>query len=709
MLDSPKGPSLPSDPPTAFRVGEWTVRPRLNRVERGGKTKRLEPRLMHLLLLLADRAGEAVGRGELIEAIWGDVVVNEESLTQAVSKLRRVFGDESRSPLYIETIPKTGYRLVASVDLHADDAPSDATPRRGRTAWRLAVAFLVPTAVLAAALLLLLPDGRESASASSFLLDAVPFTSYPGREITPAVSPDGRAVAFAWDAGEEERYDLYLKQVNTETPLRLTDLPGDEYYPAWSPDGTTIAFFVAGPEKDGIYTVPAIGGPSRLLVRLEAEAYGLDWSPDGGLLVFSAWDAEIALRRLYYYSFEDRAISPATEPPDLSTGDITPAFSPDGGKIAFLRGPSRGEQDLFVLDRETGSTTALTHMRQYIRGVDWTPGGESLFFSSGTELVGDFFLGEAFLSGAPLRRYLTRERRALRPSIARKTGVLVFEQQILECSVNRAPLGGPGEGEEPVIRSTRSDYDSRLSPQGDRIAFLSTRTGQPELFVCGRSGEDPRRLSRFETAVPNAPIWSPDGSRVALRTTSADRSSVWVIDVVDGAAIERTLAGPDEYLAGWTGDGNALYLVTMGKEGETLQRVPADGTGEIVPVRNLDVIRAAESADGESLIFTRIGSGGIWKTPLGGGPEETLVDIDHDGALRSFWKETKRGLYFVRSGSPLSIGFLDYAADSVRSLGALPAGEGALFGLDIAPDGRSILIDRIDRSESDLSLVRDLP
>ena len=70
----------------------------------------------------------------------------------------------------------------------------------------------------------------------------VPLTSYPGRQIRPAFSPDGKQVAFAWNGEKEDNFDIYVKLVDAGAPLRLTSNPADECAPAWSPDARYIAF-----------------------------------------------------------------------------------------------------------------------------------------------------------------------------------------------------------------------------------------------------------------------------------------------------------------------------------------------------------------------------------------------------------------------------------------------------------------------------------
>ena len=111
-------------------VGEWRADPATNELSRGNESVRIEPKAMDVLIELAGRAGRVVGREELFEAVWPGVVVGDEALTQTIIKLRKALGDHSRSPTYIETIAKRGYRLIAPVrqDDVVEDTPSANDP-----------------------------------------------------------------------------------------------------------------------------------------------------------------------------------------------------------------------------------------------------------------------------------------------------------------------------------------------------------------------------------------------------------------------------------------------------------------------------------------------------------------------------------------------------------------------------------------------------
>jgi len=112
------------DRPTSIplRIGDWCVNPTYGQISRGGEVVRLEARTMRLLLCLAQRAGDVVSIDDLLEEAWAGVVVTPDSVYQAVASLRRLLGDDAKQPAYIATVPRLGYRMVASVSPWVDES-----------------------------------------------------------------------------------------------------------------------------------------------------------------------------------------------------------------------------------------------------------------------------------------------------------------------------------------------------------------------------------------------------------------------------------------------------------------------------------------------------------------------------------------------------------------------------------------------------------
>lgn len=101
-----------------FRVGEWTVYPDTDRIQRGDEEVKLEPKAMKVLLCLAQNAGNVVSRETLENTVWTNMVVGYDAISATIIKVRKALGDDSRNPKYIETLSKKGYRLIAEVSIN---------------------------------------------------------------------------------------------------------------------------------------------------------------------------------------------------------------------------------------------------------------------------------------------------------------------------------------------------------------------------------------------------------------------------------------------------------------------------------------------------------------------------------------------------------------------------------------------------------------
>ena len=134
-----------------MRIGAWCVDPKSGQMSRDGEVVRVEARMLRLLLCLAERPGEVVSIDDLLNLVWTGVIVTPDSVYQAIASLRRLLGDDPKQPTYIATVPRLGYRMVATVTPWANEEPLVVPGRRVHGAWRTVVVALC--AVLAAVLL----------------------------------------------------------------------------------------------------------------------------------------------------------------------------------------------------------------------------------------------------------------------------------------------------------------------------------------------------------------------------------------------------------------------------------------------------------------------------------------------------------------------------------------------------------------------------
>ncbi|HEY7672882.1 MAG TPA: winged helix-turn-helix domain-containing protein [Gammaproteobacteria bacterium] len=136
-----------------FQVGDWLVQPSLTRIRRGTETVRVTPRAMEVLVHLAEAGGAVVSRNALLDAVWPRMAVTQDALSQCIVELRKAFGDDSRNPKVIETIPKIGVRLLAPIsrdETHAADELVEAVSTQPAPGAPADVASNGPTARKAA-------------------------------------------------------------------------------------------------------------------------------------------------------------------------------------------------------------------------------------------------------------------------------------------------------------------------------------------------------------------------------------------------------------------------------------------------------------------------------------------------------------------------------------------------------------------------------
>ena len=133
-----------------FRIGDWLIQPQIHTIEGNGKVIRAEPKAIQVLVYLAEHAEQVVSKEKLISAVWADTFVTDDVLTRCISELRKAFDEDAKNPTIIETIPKSGYRLVARVQyVEAEAAVVQAPPRRWPLALGLAAGLGVVGVVVA--------------------------------------------------------------------------------------------------------------------------------------------------------------------------------------------------------------------------------------------------------------------------------------------------------------------------------------------------------------------------------------------------------------------------------------------------------------------------------------------------------------------------------------------------------------------------------
>lgn len=722
-----------------FYVAGWYVQPRLNQMAQGGTPITLTPRVMRLLVYLAEHAGEVLSRDTLLDSVWEHTVVSEDSLTQAVSELRKIFNDDPRNPQYIRTVRNVGYQLVASVEL-ADPAvllgdgmaAGDGLPS-AKVHWTPAVEdsarqrkMIIGASIGFVVLIAVVGWQWMRGPAVAPLLRPVPLTSYPGHEVEPALSPDGEQIAFVWAEDPGQAPAIYVKRVDTETPIRLTEPPPRfvDGSPAWAPDGTALAFMRADiwGGNCGIYRKPIPSGDEHKMADCQVKTpQALAWSPDGKGLAFADQPSPDEPFRIYRLDEETLTVTSLSTPPFDHYGDLFPAYSPNGKHIAFVRGLIEGTLarvassvigDVYYMPAEGGIARPVTNDKQQFPGLAWHPDSKHLIFASDRE-GGNFSLWKAAIGSDRLSGMLNTQGIVVHPTFAPTGDRLAFQVTDRETNIWRVRIGGEQPAQpEPFIVSTRWESTPEYSPDGTQVAFTSNRTGHNEIWITDANGEHPRQLTTFGGPHTTWPRWSPDGTYIAFESWQAGNADLYIMQAQGGVPHRITTNEAHDMVPSWSPDGRWLYFGSSRSGAWQVWRVPSQGgTAEQVSQDGGFVTRFSPAATDSLVYIARLDANGPWRLPLTGGRAARISDTWQLWTTDwGYWDIHTDGIYFTeRARDGQALLRYTFAAQTVDTLAVVPIfTDWNLPGLTVSPDGQWLLFTQLDRSSGDLMMVEGL-
>ncbi len=726
-----------------LRVGECLVVLSSREVHQPAtsRTQRLTPKSVGVLLVLARRPGQVVTRDELFAEVWPDTMPTNDVLTQAVTQLRKAFAatEAGEGASYIETIAKTGYRLLAPVawesspDAAVADAPEEAdaagvdaplapvhdgarhTRRKVRRYGLLAIGVALLLSTLMMAWLLW---GRDAPSQTDATVvegnrvvgsPARPYrliTATEGVEVNPSLSPDGALVVFARE--QDNSSSLWIQSVSnaTATPLLTPPAGALDRFPVWSPNGRNVAFARFLPQGDcEVLVVSATGTGLRRATRCDGtDMLSFDWAPDGASLLFGSMTGRYASRGIRSLDLASGRWSSLRYEMGSDDFDYAPRYSPDGKKIGFVRNPQVG--DMWVMDADGSNAQRLTDDAAEIRGWSWLGSDEMVF-------------GRRIDSEARLYR-LDVATRALRdmgidnaqsPAVSRGGGNLAFVRSQPQFGLFRIPLGDENEPPQRLFASSARDGQPMVSPDGAQLAFTSDRSGAFALWWARL--DEPASLQMIEGVRPEArqPMdWSEDGRRLLVTGRDADgvpgiyevapEEGHWVKLAVPVREPLQAVYGPtpDTLLVVERGDDERMALTLFDRRQQPWKRLAS-----LEGVSQVRYDRAAQR-----VLFTRLASGGLWQA-ASNLAQDSVKNVHAE--LPSRWR--------YRTWAVAANGAVEYQEISRNCSSRLTAiaGDGASQcldakrfsagnGLSLAPDGSAVFIALATADNADIGMMR---
>ncbi|RPI22337.1 MAG: hypothetical protein EHM61_22510, partial [Acidobacteria bacterium] len=474
---------------------------------------------------------------------------------------------------------------------------------------------------------------------------------------------------------------------------------------------------------------PPTGGHERAIGEVQAMAHqGLSWSPDDRSLAVvdrSSAGEPLGIFVLDIVSGVKKRVTPP------STFDILPAFSPDGRTLAFNRTVLPRGPFVHVVPVAGGEPKELVPT-SFPRGrLTWFPGGKEILFAAvplthdgGQPRPSAAGPARASLWRVPVdggrARPLAGSEGAVDVAVSRDGHRLVYSQATSDSDIWRLDLrrrAATGDAQTRFHPSTKADSNPDFSPNGERVAFTSLRSGGPEIWVVDGPGRPPRRLTFLgREGSAGSPQWSPNGKTIAFDYSAKGNVDIYVISALGGPPQRVTTHPAIDATPRWSTDGRFIYFASRRSGPWQVWKAPVSGeqAGGARQVTRGGGFAAIESTDGRHVYFTKGMSGtldlqnAILRIPVEGGDEEVVVEGYRSS--HGSWDLTAEGLYFVDqepsfSGTSWVVrfqGFNRRHATVVARLRHPPVLGGP--AVSVSPDGRWMLSAQ-SQGESDLMLV----
>ncbi len=617
-----------------FQFGPFRLDAADHLLLRDGKPLPLPPKAFDTLLYLVQNCPHLVSRDELIRAVWPDSFVEDGSLSVSISLVRRALGEAEDGQLYIETVPRKGYRFRCEVISCEGDQPTRPPAVSGVSHTRSAASVGAP-AIPAVKL--------EPVSVSDFQPS---LTSILGTSVlagSKTATPKSRWVALAvvaalvvlttWAIYSAVNWSRGVLPFASMKISRLT-LGGQVSDAAVSPDGKYVAYFLSESEGQSLWIRQvSVPGTVRVAGSEGGEHSGLVFSPDGNYLYYVR-RGEDGLEVLY------RIPALGGNRTKILSGVTGPiSFSPGGKEFAFIRtDPASWEAALLIAEQDgSGLRQIATRKRpNYFsgKGLAWSRDGDSIFC----------FAGNAAGYGAQAFRLFEvrvadgRERTVSSHSWA-------WAGPVVSAPKSRALLVSASERAEDAHQiwrvSLRSGDASRvtndltnyatLSLADDGITLASVQTVRPAEIWVAQSDNLNRPVPAHTGNIPDLSslTWTPD-SKIGYSARQGEDLSLFSVEPGHPPKLLTSAPGDKSELA-ITPDGRYVVYQSEGK----IWRMARDGTNARQLTRGAHDVHPQPFADGEAVIYASFANwspsiGGkptLWRVPIGGGEPKQLSDV----------------------------------------------------------------------------------
>jgi DNA-binding winged helix-turn-helix (wHTH) protein/Tol biopolymer transport system component len=482
----------------------------------------IEARQLNLLKLLIENYGKAVSRNQIMNALWNDTIVSDNSVSQAVTQLRKSLQDDKETPRFIKTVPRVGYQLIAELVFPEPPVPKIEVLKKNKLSLGLVA---TASALLGTGITMgIIELAKPSLQVPEYQYESR-LTSTPGPESFLRYSPQGRYLAFSQSSHNRDQMDMAVFDAQTQSVHVIKSTGYSEEAPEWSPDGKWLIYYRHDPISCEIRVMSVVN---------PVETWRL--SPD-----FHLSDCQVGFsrqkmhwltdNRLYLQRWKNNVphltkLTLATEGyPSLleqeDFDDIHPILmdiDKSTNQLLFVEQTSQGYL-LQHMDLASGARAEIESREQEYWGIKWHESGESFWL--GNESLRLMSLdGSSEVVHLPMGFIPDIDLNPLTKQLAHAEGLVnvnLYNLQLKSLSNNQKVVT------TQLSSSARTDILPTLSKDGRQTAFISYQRRSNdglkhvEIWLKNKDKKAANLLANLpENIHPKYLLWSPNSENILL-------------------------------------------------------------------------------------------------------------------------------------------------------------------------------------------------
>jgi Tol biopolymer transport system component/DNA-binding winged helix-turn-helix (wHTH) protein len=666
--------------PRVIRFGSFELDLEACELRKSGLRLKFAGQPFQVLAILLENPGQVVTREQLQQRLWPDTFVDvDHSLNTAINKIREVLGDSAENPRFIETIPRRGYRFLATMNAPSiagglndslETPPLPPIPAPSRAYNRIAVIAISLVAITTLSAFLFF-EHRTHAIFMPHALTRVTFDD--GLQIGATWSPDSRFIAYSSDRGG--KFDVWVRLVSGGDAVQITKGPGHNWQPDWSPDGKSIVY--RSEDGGGLFVIPALGGEGQAK-KIASFGYYPRWSPDGSQVLFRTHLSPLGITNRFFV-VEVNGGQPREILADLlarhNLSADAAAWHPDGKRVSLMCHDPGGTFTLWTQALSDGTELQSRFMPEVIKQfaeassgtgaveftsaakISWSSSGDAIYFDRiyrGARNLWKLTMDPATLAAVAAERLTTAAGPDSQPAISSDGKKLAFTTQnrlvrawLFPFDASAGKVTGRGKA---ITSSGIAAWLPNLSRDGSKLAYSAAYGDKIDL----RQKILPDGPETTLLADPNFggfAIWSPDAARLLYRVFIPEQVSPAPPNSLKGGRLKLwSSATREEQLLG--------PLVKPSLDLEPYDWAP-DGKSALVSIGSVT------PRDGNSTSRTT----DIWRIPIGAEsseqtnlPGQRLFSLADYGLYQEHFSPDGRWIVFVACHNSVSFECTLFAA-----------------------------------------------